>query len=121
MVAPLTSCIVPTFNSGRYIAETLDGILAQTYRPIEVIVVDDGSTDGTADIVARYGDRVRYAWQQNAGPATARNTGLTLAQSDMIAFCDSDDLWHTEKLARQMAHFAAHPETDLCVTYIQNF
>jgi glycosyltransferase involved in cell wall biosynthesis len=117
----LVSCIVPAFNSARYIAETLDAIFAQTYRPIEVIVVDDGSTDGTDEIVARYGESISCVRQRNAGPATARNRGWKLAQGDFIAFCDADDLWHPEKLARQMAQFAAHPQTDWCVTHVQNF
>jgi glycosyltransferase involved in cell wall biosynthesis len=121
MDVPLISCIVPVFNGERYLGETLDSILAQTYRPIEVIVVDDGSTDSTRGVVSSYGDRVRYFWQPNAGPPYARNTGLNSAQGEFVAFLDADDLWHPEKLARQMARFEARPELDLCVTHLQRF
>ena len=117
----LVSCIVPVFNGERYVAEALDSILAQTYRPLEIIVVDDGSTDGTAQIVAGYGKRVRALRQSNAGPWAARNLGLSVAQGEFVAFLDADDVWHPKKLARQTARFAARPELDLCVTHIQNF
>ncbi len=118
---PLVSCIVPVFNGERYRAEALDSILAQTWRPLEVIVVDDGSTDGTAHIAAGYGAEVSYIHQANAGPAAARNRGLDAAAGEFIAFLDADDLWHKEKLARQMARFEARPELDLCSAHMENF
>lgn len=121
MNSPSVSCIVPAFNGERYLREALDSILAQTYRPLEVIVADDGSTDATAAIVSSYGDRVRYLFQPNAGPAAACNLGLSAAQGDFIAFLAADDLWHVEKLARQMNCFERRPELDLCVTHVQNF
>lgn len=121
MKTPLISCIVPVFNGERYLRETLDSILAQTYQPLETIVANDGSTDGTAAIVASYGEQVRYLWQPNSGPAAARNLGLSAAQGEFFAFLDADDLWHPEKLARQMVRFQARPELDLCVTHVQNF
>ena len=121
MNAPLISCIVPVFNGERYLREALDSILAQTYRPLEVVVVDDGSTDGTAAVVASYGEQIRYLSQPNAGPAAARNLGLQAAIGEFIAFLDADDLWHPEKLARQMARFAARPKLALCVTHARNF
>lgn len=117
----LVSCIVPVFNGESYLGEALDSILAQTYRPIEVIVVDDGSTDGTAAVVARYGDRIRHVRQNNGGAPTARNLGLSVATGEFVAFLDADDLWHPEKLARQMARFEARPQLDLCVTHLQRF
>jgi len=88
----LISCIVPVFNGERYIKEALDSILAQTYRPVEIVVADDGSTDGTADIISSYGEKVRYIWQPNAGLATALNLGLRTARSQFVAFLDADDL-----------------------------
>ncbi len=118
---PFVSCIVPVFNGERYLAEALDSILAQTWRPLEVIVVDDGSTDGTAHIAAGYGAEVSYIHQANAGPAAARNRGLDAARGEFIAFLDADDLWHKEKLARQMARFEARPELDLCSAHMENF
>jgi glycosyltransferase involved in cell wall biosynthesis len=101
--APLISCIVPVFNGERYLGEALDSILAQTYRPLEVVVVDDGSAEGAAAVVARYRDQIRPLFQPNAGQAAARNLGLSVARGEFVAFLDADDLWHPEKLARQMA------------------
>jgi len=118
---PLISCIVPAFNGERYLGEALDSIFAQTYGPLEVLVVDDGSTDGTADLVTGYGDRVRSLFQPNAGQAAARNRGLQAAHGEFVAFLDHDDLWHPEKLARQMARFEVRPELDLCVAHARNF
>ena len=117
----LISCIIPVYNGERYLREAIDSILAQTYRPLEVIVADDGATDGSAAIVSSYGDRVRYLFQPNAGPPAACNLGLRAAQGDFMAFLAADDLWHVDKLARQMNLFKRRPELDLCVTHVQNF
>jgi glycosyltransferase involved in cell wall biosynthesis len=103
------------------LSQALDSIFTQSRRPSEVIVIDDGSTDSTAAVVSRYGTQVRYLWQPNSGPATARNLGLSVALGEFVAFLDADDLWHPEKLERQMARFEARPELDLCVTHVQNF
>jgi len=121
MHPPAISCIVPVFNGERYLKEALDSIRVQTYRPLEIIVADDGSTDGTTAIVAGYGEEVLSLFQPNAGPAAARNLGLSAAQGEFVAFLDHDDLWHPEKLARQMARFRGRPELDLCVTHARNF
>jgi glycosyltransferase involved in cell wall biosynthesis len=121
MENPRISCIVPVYNGERYLAETLDSILAQTHQSLEILVVDDGSTDRTATVAAGFGPRVRYCWQENAGEAAARNRGLSMAQTEFVAFLDADDLWHPEKLARQIARFQEQPEIDLCFTCFQNF
>jgi glycosyltransferase involved in cell wall biosynthesis len=121
MTTDLVSCIVPVFNGERYLREALNSILAQTYRVVEIIVADDGSTDGTAALVASYGGQVHYVRQPNAGPAAARNLGLRMARGQFVAFLDQDDLWHPEKLARQLARFQARPELDLCVTHVRRF
>jgi glycosyltransferase involved in cell wall biosynthesis len=121
MTAPLVSCIVPVFNGEAYLREALTSIRTQTYRPLEIIVVDDGSTDGTATVARGVGDAVRYVRQGNAGPAAARNLGIASARGDFIAFLDADDLWHGDKLTRQMARFDAQPGLDLCLTHVQNF
>jgi len=121
MDRPLVSCIVPVFNGERYLAEALDSILAQQYEPLEIIVADDGSTDGTPAIARSYGDRVRVVRQPNAGAPAARNLGLRSARGELIAFLDSDDLWHREKLARQVARFVARPELEVSVTHLQTF
>jgi glycosyltransferase involved in cell wall biosynthesis len=117
----LISCIVPVYNGERYLRETLDSIFAQSHRPLEVIVVDDGSIDGTAATVVDYGERVHYLWQTNAGEAAARNRGLTVAHGELIAFLDADDLWHPEKLARQVWRLRERPEIDLSFTGFHNF
>lgn len=115
------SCIVPAYNGARYLGEALDSILAQTYRPIEVIVADDGSTDETAHLAASYGPPVRLVTQATAGPAATRNLGLRAATGGFVAFLDADDVWHPEKLARQMARFVARPELGVSVTHIKHF
>ena len=121
MSAPLVSCVVPVFNGERYLGEALDAILAQSYRPIEIIVADDGSTDGTAAVAAGYGDWARWLTQPTAGPPATRNLGLRAARGDFVAFLDADDVWHPDKLSRQVARFAARPELGVSVTHIQNF
>jgi glycosyltransferase involved in cell wall biosynthesis len=121
MSSPLISCIVPVFNDERYLAEALDSMLAQTYKNLQVIVVDDASTDGTAAVAARYGESILYLRQDKAGAPAARNLGLRSARGDFIAFLDSDDLWRAEKLQRQMARFEARPELDVCLTHLKNF
>jgi glycosyltransferase involved in cell wall biosynthesis len=118
---PLVSCVVPVFNGELYLRDALDSALQQTYRPLEVIVVDDGSTDATPDVLAAYANRVCCVRQANAGPAAARNCGVQAARGEFIAFLDADDLWHPEKLMRQMARFEARSDLDLCLTYAQNF
>jgi glycosyltransferase involved in cell wall biosynthesis len=121
MLTPTVSCIVPAFNAERYLREALDSIFAQTHPALDVLVVDDGSTDDSPGVAKSYGDRVRYLFQPNAGPAAARNRGLDAARGQFVAFLDADDLWHPEQLARQLARFAARPELDYCVTHAQNF
>lgn len=117
----LISCIVPVFNGERYLEKTLESILGQTYQPIEIIVVDDGSTDKTKTIVDKYSNKVSYYWQLNAGPAAARNRGLDVAKGKFVAFLDADDLWHPKKLEIQINCFKANPKLGFCITHVQNF
>ncbi len=117
----LVSCIIPVYNGERFLAEAIDSILSQTYKVTEIVVIDDGSTDGTPDVVRGYGNRLRYARQTNAGKSAARNHGIRLATGEFIAFLDADDLWHSEKLARQIDRFIARPELGYCLTHRQNF
>lgn len=121
MKMPLVSCIVPVFNGERYLAEALESILTQSYPHLEVIVVDDGSSDGTPDVIAQFGARVRGLRQPHAGQAVARNRGIAAATGEFIAFLDADDLWLPEKIACQVERFRARPELEVSVTHIQNF
>ena len=97
------SALVPAYNGAAFLPETLDAILAQTYPAAEVIVLDDGSQDGTRELVARFGSRIRYHYTPNGGICRARNLAASLASSPYLAFCDQDDLWQPDKLAQQMA------------------
>ena len=100
---PRVSVVIPTYNYGRYIVEAIESVLNQTFPDREVIVVDDGSTDDTGELIGRFGDRVRYIYQRNLGPSAARNTGIRAARGEYVGFLDSDDLWLPEKLALQVA------------------
>ncbi|MDW8444470.1 MAG: glycosyltransferase family A protein [Acetobacteraceae bacterium] len=104
------SVVVPTYNRAALIGETLDRILGQTTPPAEVIVVDDGSTDDTPAVLARYGDRIRAERIANSGELAARNYGVALARGMLIAFCDSDDLWQPDHLSRMSALWEREPE-----------
>ena len=110
----LISVIIPTYNRAAYIAEAIRSVQAQTFRGVEIIVADDGSTDNTAEIVAGFGDVVTYITLPHQGlPAATRNAGLRAARGEFVAFLDSDDLFLTNKLVLQLAAFEAHPEAGL--------
>jgi glycosyltransferase involved in cell wall biosynthesis len=109
------------FNAESYVAEALDSILAQTYENTEIIVVDDGSTDRSADVVRGYGEGIRLVSQSNTGLGGVRNACLQEARGSFIAYLDADDIWHPQKLELQMAVFEAAPDTDICFGYAQNF
>ena len=121
MKPPLISCIVPVYNCERYVREAVESIFAQTYRPLELIVADDGSTDHTPEVIGNYRERLIYLRQNNQGYAAAKNLGLSGAHGDFIAFLDADDLWHPEKLATQIAWMCEQPAVDLCFTVYENF
>lgn len=99
---PLVSVVIPAYNSANYISEALDSAIAQDYPALEIIVVDDGSTDNTREIVSAYGDRVRLIAQANQGSAAARNKGIQHAQGKYIAFLDADDVWWHNKIHFQI-------------------
>ena len=111
---PKVSVIIPSYNSASSLPRAIESALAQTYTDLEVIVIDDGSTDGTAAVVEPYLDRIRYIRQTNKGLPGARNTGIHASQSEFIALLDSDDAWLPEKLERQMPRFA---EPDVHIVY----
>jgi glycosyltransferase involved in cell wall biosynthesis len=118
---PLVSVIIPTYNSERYIRDTLASVFAQTYSNFELIVIDDGSSDETVSLLQTYGDRVCLVAQPNQGPAAARNHGLRLAKGELIAFLDSDDLWLPEKLDKQVRFMQQHPDCGLISTEMSTF
>ena len=103
MSEPLVSVIVPTYNRAGIIGETIENIFQQTYPNIELIIVDDGSADSTQSVLASYGQRIKWTTQPNAGPSAARNRGIAMAEGEIIAFQDSDDLWHPTKIERQVS------------------
>jgi glycosyltransferase involved in cell wall biosynthesis len=107
---PLVSVIIPTYNCGTFIVEAIQSVLQQTYPHYEIIVVDDGSTDNTQDVVAPHKSRLTYIYQSNQGVVAARNLGIEHAKGDLIAFLDSDDIWFPEKLRSQVSALAIHPE-----------
>jgi glycosyltransferase involved in cell wall biosynthesis len=107
--APFVSVVVPCFNASAYISATLRSVVAQAGVALEIIVVDDGSSDDSAAVVSRDFPQVRLLTQTNAGVAKARNTGIRAARGDWIAFVDADDLWLPGKLAAQFAAMARHP------------
>lgn len=112
---PSVSVIIPTYNRCDFVREAMASVLAQTFQDFELIVVDDGSTDGTADVVREF-PRIRYLSQENRGVSAARNVGVALSRGELIAFLDSDDLWQPQKLATQVAFFAMRPDAHICQT-----
>lgn len=113
---PLVSVIIPAWNSADTLARCLDSVFAQTWSRREIVVVDDGSTDATPDVLAAYGDRLRAIRQANAGPSAARNRGLREARGAYVAFLDADDHWLPEKLQRQVTLLEARPDIGFCST-----
>jgi glycosyltransferase involved in cell wall biosynthesis len=112
--SPTVSVVITAYNEEQYIGAALDSVVRQTWSDWEVVVVDDGSTDDTKAVVQRYSDPVRYVYQENRGQPPARNRGIRAARGEYIAFLDADDLWHPEKLARQMSRLKANPSAKWC-------
>ena len=106
--------IIPAYNCERYLAAAIESVLKQDYKPFELIVVDDGSSDKTAQIVHQYDQHLQYVYMPNSGPAAARNKGMELAKGEFLAFLDADDLWEPGKLSLQMKYLNEHPE---CLVY----
>ncbi len=110
---PLVSIIMPAYNAQAYLALAVKSVLEQNYSHLELLVVDDGSTDGTAQHPILQDPRIRVLHQENAGPAAARNLGLAHARGELIAFIDADDLWLPGKLTAQVAYLQVHPDTQI--------
>lgn len=115
------SVVISSFNYAHFIGETIESIVKQTYPAYEIIVVDDGSTDDSVEIIKSYGERVRLILQKNQGVCVARNNGARKSTGDIIAFLDSDDAWRPQKLERQVAAFESDAEVGLVSCGIRGF
>lgn len=116
---PLASIVIPAFNAEAFLSETIQSVLSQTYSPLEIIVVDDGSTDGTPSLVEEYSDAVTYFRQENQGVAAARNRGLSLAKGSYICFVDADDWLHPECIQEKVALLEARPDLLLAFSLVE--
>ncbi|HTY45070.1 MAG TPA: glycosyltransferase family A protein [Patescibacteria group bacterium] len=117
----LVSVIIAVYNCQRYLAEAIESVLAQTYAPLELIVVDDGSTDESARVAKGFSGRLRYVYQPHGGLSVAVNYGMQLAQGELFAFLDADDLWLENKLSTQVAFLDGHQQFDMIFTHVKQF
>jgi glycosyltransferase involved in cell wall biosynthesis len=118
---PLVTAVIPVYNGERYLREAIDSVLAQDYPALDLLLIDDGSTDGSAAIARSCGARLRYHYQPNAGLSAAQNAGVENARGAFIAFLDCDDLWAPRKISRQLEVFEASPGTDLVFGHVRQF
>jgi len=115
------SAIITAYNSERYLSEAIESALAQTLPPDEIVIIDDGSTDGTAAVARGYGERVRYCWQANQGPGGARVSGIRESRGDVMAFLDADDIWLPRKMELQKAALDEDPELGIVFNHLVQF
>jgi len=120
-VSELVSVVIPAYNAAKYLGEAIDSVARQTHDRVEIIVVDDGSTDDTAAVAARYGDALRYVIQPHAGLAATRNHGVRVSTGDYLAFLDADDLWEPQKLVTQLTAFDADRSLDIVFGHVIQF
>jgi len=118
---PLVSVIIPTHNGDKYLGEAIGSVMSQNYSPIEVIAVDDGSTDSSVTVVKRFGSCVHYCYQPNAGTGSARNAGVFLSRGDYLAFLDQDDVWDPKKLTFQIEALSKDKTLDAVFGYVEQF
>jgi glycosyltransferase involved in cell wall biosynthesis len=118
---PLVSVLIPAYNAGPYLGEALDSVLAQTYRPLEVIVADDGSEDDTVEVARSYGDPVRLVQQERGGNGAARNAAVAVAGGQYYAFLDADDRFMPGKLQAQMDALDGDPGLDVVFGHVREF
>ncbi|MEK9180242.1 MAG: glycosyltransferase family 2 protein [Patescibacteria group bacterium] len=119
---PLVSIITPAHNAGPYLRDTIGSVLSQTYNNFEHIIVDDGSTDDTAEVVRSFTDpRIKYMSQKNSGQSSARNAAIKVAKGKYIALLDADDIFYPEKLSEQVAYMEQHPDCEFCYCKIHHF
>jgi glycosyltransferase involved in cell wall biosynthesis len=118
---PLVSVILAVYNGEKYLSEAIESVLVQTYAPLEIIVIDDGSQDRTSHIAKRYGSKIRYIDQENRGQPAAQNRGIQMAKGSSIAFLDADDFFTSEKIAIQVEFLEANPQIDYVFGYVEQF
>lgn len=118
--SPLISVIIPTYNRENHICDAINSVLAQSYTNIEIIIVDDGSTDNTQQILQQYANRISYLYKENGGVSSARNLGLKQANGELIAFLDSDDIWINNKLSMQHKLLLEHPNADYVMGQLES-
>lgn len=117
----LVSVVIPAYNCAKTVGETLDSVLAQTYPNVEIIVINDGSRDDTASVLASYGSKIRFVTQKNTGLAGARNAGMALARGEFIAWLDADDLCEPDRISLQVDYLQQDPTILLCSTDFSAF
>lgn len=117
---PVVDVIIPVYNGARYIEEAIQSVLSQSYRPVQLIVVDDGSQDDSADIAERIAD-VQVIRCAHVGISSVLNQGIQHGRGDLIAFLDADDRWRRDKLARQVQYLQTHPDVDMVFGHVQQF
>ena len=121
MTNPLFSVVIPTYNRARLVCEAIDSVLMQNIADIQIIVIDDGSTDDTKSALARYGPLIQYAFQENRGPAAAKNAGIRLAAGEFVSFLDSDDIWLAGKLETEVGLFRELTWAEVIVSDCQSW
>jgi glycosyltransferase involved in cell wall biosynthesis len=121
MTAPLVSVLITVYNAALYLAEAIESVRSQTYPAIELIVVDDGSDDGSGDVARRYEPSLRYVYQPNAGIGAARNRAVSLASGAFLTFLDADDRFPADRLERQMDAFRRDPDVELVLGHVHEF
>lgn len=118
---PLVSVIIPAYNCSSYITEAIDSVIGQSYKDFEIIITDDGSVDNTKEILRPYLDSITYTYQDNRGPAAARNAGILKSKGEYIAFLDADDLWRSKKLEIQVKYLEENPSVGLVCSDAERF
>ncbi len=116
---PLVSVIIPTYNRAKLVCRAIDSALNQTYKNIEIIVVDDGSKDNTREVLAAYGEKIKNLYKENGGESSARNFGIQRAGGEYLAFLDSDDQWHPGKIQKQMQRLLENPDFGIALTGLE--
>ncbi|MCP5002593.1 MAG: glycosyltransferase [Planctomycetes bacterium] len=118
---PLVSVVIPTFNSGKFVVQAVKSVLEQSYRSLEVLVVDDGSTDNTKVLLSDFNDSIKYHYRENKGPSAARNFGIKMAKGEYVSFLDADDLWIPGKIEVQLDFFERYRDLGLLFSDVEEF